>query len=157
MSTQDSKLESVLEGYNNYYYYKLLLSTIYNNVYIIYFVFFIGLTILLHDLDSHQLPSIKNKIISMGGVAVNTRSYRGKINYVVVPIVFNEKSLSINATIVSCLWIVSILLIYTNIRQHLVWVLHPKLKCILVKSQFSVPINIIIFFKIVINYFCCYN
>jgi len=120
MSTQDSKLESVLEGYNNYYYYKLLLSTIYNNVYIIYFVFFIGLTILLHDLDSHQLPSIKNKIISMGGVAVNTRSYRGKINYVVVPIVFNEKSLSINATIVSCLWIVSILLIYTNIRQHLV-------------------------------------
>jgi len=45
----------------------------------------------------------------MGGVAVNTRSYRGKINYVVVPIVFNEKSLNIKATIVSCLWIVSTL------------------------------------------------
>ncbi|KAL4096856.1 hypothetical protein QTP88_021734 [Uroleucon formosanum] len=77
MSTQDSKLESILEG----------------------------LTILLYDLDAHQLPSIKSKIISMGGVAVNTRSYRGQINYVVVPIVFNEKSLNINATIVSCLWI----------------------------------------------------
>ncbi|XP_027851620.2 DNA topoisomerase 2-binding protein 1-B isoform X1 [Aphis gossypii] len=86
MSTQDSKLESVLEG----------------------------LTILLHDLDSHQLPSIKSKIISMGGVAVNTRSYRGKINYVVVPIVFNEKSLSINATIVSCLWIEDC---YNNVEQ----------------------------------------
>lgn len=70
---------------------------------------FLGLTILLHDLDNHQLPSIKSKIISMGGVAVNTSSYRGKIDYVVVPIVFNEKSLSIKATIVSCLWIVSIL------------------------------------------------
>lgn len=104
-------------------------------------IFFIGLTILLHDLDSHQLPSIKSKIISMGGVAVNTRSYRGKINYVVVPIVFNEKSLSINATIVSCLWIVSTLLIYINIRQHLVCVLYLKLKCILVKTQFNVPIN----------------
>lgn len=56
----------------------------------------------------------------MGGVAVNTRSYRGKINYVVVPIVFNEKSLNINTTIVSCLWIVSTLFVYTNIRQHLV-------------------------------------
>jgi len=75
-----------------------------------YFTFFLGLTILLHDLDAHQLPSIKSKIISMGGVAVNTRNYRGQINYVVVPIVFNEKSLSIKATIVSCLWIVSTIL-----------------------------------------------
>jgi len=79
-----------------------------------YLHFFIGLTILLHGLDVHQLPSIKSKIISMGGVAVNTRSYRGQINYVVVPIVFNEKSLSIKATIVSCLWIVSTLLSYTH-------------------------------------------
>jgi len=79
-----------------------------------YFNFLIGLTILLHDLDAHQLPSIKSKIISMGGVAVNTRSYRGQINYVVVPIVFNEKSLSIKATIVSCLWIVSTLLSYIH-------------------------------------------
>lgn len=71
--------------------------------------FIIGLTILLHDLDSQQLPSIKSKIISMGGIAINTRSYRGKINYAVVPIVFNEKSLSIKANIVSCLWIVSVL------------------------------------------------
>lgn len=48
----------------------------------------------------------------MGGIAVSTRSYRGKINYVVVPIVFNEKSLNIKATIVSCLWIVSNLIMY---------------------------------------------
>lgn len=61
----------------------------------------------MHDLDSQQLPSIKSKIISMGGIAVNTRSYRGKIDYAVVPIVFNEKSLSVKANIVSCLWIVS--------------------------------------------------
>lgn len=53
------------------------------------------------------MPSIKSKIISMGGTAVNTRSYRGKIDYVVVPIVFNEKSLNMKATVVSCLWIVS--------------------------------------------------
>ncbi|XP_016659700.1 DNA topoisomerase 2-binding protein 1-A isoform X2 [Acyrthosiphon pisum] len=86
MSTQDSKLGSVLGG----------------------------LTILLHGLDAHQLPSIKSKIISMGGVAVNTRSYRGQINYVVVPIVFNEKSLSIKATIVSCLWIEDC---YNNVEQ----------------------------------------
>lgn len=79
-----------------------------------YFNLLIGLTILLHDLDTHQLPSIKSKIISMGGVAVNTRSYRGQINYVVVPIVFNEKSLSIKATMVSCLWIVSTLLNYIH-------------------------------------------
>lgn len=78
-----------------------------------YYNLTIGLTILLHDLDAHQLPSIKSKIISMGGVAVNTRSFRGQINYVVVPIVFNEKSLSIKATIVSCLWIVSTLLSHT--------------------------------------------
>jgi len=45
----------------------------------------------------------------MGGTAVITRSYRGKIDYAVVPIVFNEKSLRVNAIIVSCLWIVSIL------------------------------------------------
>lgn len=68
------------------------------------------MTLLLYDLDNHQLPSIKNKIISMGGTAVNTRSYRGKIDYVVVPIVFNEKSLNMKATIVSCLWIVSLFL-----------------------------------------------
>jgi len=70
-------------------------------------VSFVGLTLLLHDLDTHQLPAIKSKIISMGGIAVNTLGYRGKIDYVVVPIVFNEKSLSIKATIISCLWIVS--------------------------------------------------
>jgi hypothetical protein len=46
----------------------------------------------------------------MGGIAVSTRSYRGKINFAVVPIVFNEKLLNIKATIVSCLWIVSIVL-----------------------------------------------
>lgn len=63
----------------------------------------------MHDLDVHQLPSIKSKIISMGGVAVNTHSYRGKIDFVVVPIVFNKKSLNIKSSIVSCLWIVSIL------------------------------------------------
>lgn len=68
----------------------------------------------MYDLDTHQLPSIKSKIISMGGTAVNTRSYRGKIDYVVVPIVFNEKLLNIKSTIVSCLWIVS-LLSYFNI------------------------------------------
>ncbi|XP_050524505.1 DNA topoisomerase 2-binding protein 1-B [Daktulosphaira vitifoliae] len=77
MSTQDSKLESVLEG----------------------------LTILMFGLDAHQMSSVKSKIISMGGTAVSTRSYRGKINYVVVPIVFNEKSITIDAEIVSCLWI----------------------------------------------------
>lgn len=48
----------------------------------------------------------------MGGIAVSTRSYRGKLDYVVVPIVFNEKSLSIKAKIVSCLWIVSYLIMY---------------------------------------------
>jgi len=68
----------------------------------------LGLTILLYDLDDHQLHSIKKKIISMGGTAVNTRSYKGNIDYVVVPIVFNEQLLRIKATIVSCLWIVSI-------------------------------------------------
>ncbi|XP_025419492.1 DNA topoisomerase 2-binding protein 1 isoform X2 [Sipha flava] len=86
VSTQDSKLESVLEG----------------------------LKILLHDLDKHQLPSIKSKIISMGGIAVSTRSYRGKINFAVVPIVFNEKLLNIKATIVSCLWIEDC---YNNVEQ----------------------------------------
>lgn len=45
----------------------------------------------------------------MGGIAVNTRSYRGDIDYTVVPIVFNEKSLNTKAIIVSCLWIVRLL------------------------------------------------
>ncbi|VVC42889.1 Hypothetical protein CINCED_3A021690 [Cinara cedri] len=86
VSTQDSRFESILEG----------------------------LTILLYDLDVHQLPSIKSKIISMGGVAVNTRSYQNKIDYVVVPIVFDEKSLNIKATIVSCLWVEDC---YNNIEK----------------------------------------
>lgn len=43
----------------------------------------------------------------MGGTAVITRSYEKKIDYAVVPIVFNEKSLNINTSIVNCLWIVS--------------------------------------------------
>jgi len=64
----------------------------------------------------------------MGGVAVNTRSYRGQINYVVVPIVFNEKSLSIKATMVSCLWIVSTLLSY---------ILYPRRKPFLVLALYS--------------------
>jgi len=59
----------------------------------------------------------------MGGVAINTRSYRGQINYVVVPIVFNEKSLSIKATIVSCLWIVSTLLSDT-LAENIYWSEH---------------------------------
>lgn len=65
----------------------------------------------MYDLDIHQLPSIKNKIISMGGVAINTRCYKKKIDFAVVPVVFNEKSLNIKATIVNCLWIVSIIII----------------------------------------------
>ncbi|XP_050425063.1 DNA topoisomerase 2-binding protein 1 isoform X2 [Adelges cooleyi] len=77
LSTQDSRLESVLEG----------------------------LTILMYGLDPQQMSSVKTKIIAMGGTAVSTRSHRGKFNYAVVPIVFNEKSLTVNAEIVSCLWI----------------------------------------------------
>lgn len=61
----------------------------------------------MFGLDAHQMSSVKSKIISMGGTAVSTRSYRGKIDYVVVPIVFNEKSVTMNSEIVSCLWIVS--------------------------------------------------
>lgn len=59
------------------------------------------------DLDSDQLSSIEKKIRAMGGAVVIARNYRGKIDYAIVPIVFNEKSLNIKATIVSCLWIVS--------------------------------------------------
>jgi len=47
--------------------------------------------------------------MAMGGTVIITRSYRGQIDFAVVPIVFNEKSLNIKAIIVNCLWIVSIL------------------------------------------------
>lgn len=79
----------------------------------------------------------------MGGVAVNTRSYRGTINYAVVPIVFNEKLLNIKATIVSCLWIVSIV-VYKNkwfFKLFYLIIIRKTVIIMLNKSPLSIIIN----------------